>query len=348
MAAHYLVAILGCGFGSFTHIPAFQRQDDCSVAAVYSRRLTKAQQVAKAFNIDVASSNWRNLVTNPKYDLISIALPPHLQADVLPLAVRNHKHIFCEKPLGIPMNQQISFLNEIKQRGLACEVNYEFMENEMFRKFEIMLHQNCIGELRRGTVQWNTQTFAFRKNLESWKTTVNGGGGCLNLFTSHVLHYLGIFFGSPKSIAAQVYSDSPRFSDTRNIIQLGYKSGLTIDIDININTSENHGHSIEINGSHGTIILENCSRDPISGFTLDINTRTQVELVTPPDVEADSNADSRVSATTQKVSKFLKSVSAESKSSSGIEDAIEVDNLINIIRSANESSSTIILEELSF
>ena len=343
MTARHLVAVLGCGFGSFTHIPAFQRQDDCSVAAVYSRCLKKAQRVAKQFNIDVASSNWRKLVTNPKYDLISIALPPQVQADVLPLAVKNNKHIFCEKPLGIPKNQQILFLNEIQQRDLACAVNYEFMENDMFRKFEIMLDQNCIGELRKGAVRWNTQTFALRNELTSWKTTVNGGGGCLNLFTSHVLHYLGIFFGSPKSITAQVYSDNPKFSDTRNIIQMGYKSGLTIDIDININASDNHGHSIEINGTHGTIILENPTNDPISGFTLDINSRTQVDLITSPDIKAEGNDDGRISATTQKVYKFLKTVSADRKSSLDIVNAIEVDNLINAIRSGNKKSNTIII-----
>ena len=49
MTAHHVVAVLGCGFGSFTHIPGFQRQENCSVAAVYSRCLKKAQQVAESY-----------------------------------------------------------------------------------------------------------------------------------------------------------------------------------------------------------------------------------------------------------------------------------------------------------
>src|SRR3990170_8416460 len=72
------VAVFGTGFGATVHIPALKYLEDVEIAAIVSRRLERAQAVADRHGIATASTDWRDVINDPKIDAVVIATPPYL------------------------------------------------------------------------------------------------------------------------------------------------------------------------------------------------------------------------------------------------------------------------------
>jgi predicted dehydrogenase len=47
-----------------------------------------------------ATTDWREIVESPLIDIVDIVTPTHTHAEMAIEAVKNGKHVLCEKPLG--------------------------------------------------------------------------------------------------------------------------------------------------------------------------------------------------------------------------------------------------------
>ena len=80
-------------------------------------------------NIKIYSS-WKELILDKEINAIVISTPPTLHKNIIEFAVKNNKHIFCEKPFTCSYKQANSICNLIKRRkNISHMVNYEFYEN---------------------------------------------------------------------------------------------------------------------------------------------------------------------------------------------------------------------------
>src|SRR5688572_5437047 len=92
------VGIIGTGFARSTQVPAFQACPGVEVVAIASARLERAEQAARELGIPHATQDWREVVRDPRVDLVSIVAPPHLHRELAIAAVQAGKAVLCEKP----------------------------------------------------------------------------------------------------------------------------------------------------------------------------------------------------------------------------------------------------------
>src|ERR1700687_5679691 len=92
------VGVIGTGFGSTVHIPAFKASDDFEVVAVVSRRRENAERVAREAAIGWCSDDYRAMLSEVDLDVVSIATPGGLHHEVVLAAAAAGRHILCEKP----------------------------------------------------------------------------------------------------------------------------------------------------------------------------------------------------------------------------------------------------------
>jgi predicted dehydrogenase len=64
--------------GTETVIPAMQLGEYCTVTAIASRRLEKAQAAARKLGIEKAYGSYEELLNDPDIDAVYIPLPNHL------------------------------------------------------------------------------------------------------------------------------------------------------------------------------------------------------------------------------------------------------------------------------
>ena len=93
------IGVIGTGFGSLVHVPAFKEIAGVHVAGISSRDPHHAKAVAEKFGIRSFSS-WQELIECPDIDAVSIALPAGMHPEVVLAAIAKGKSVLCEKLPG--------------------------------------------------------------------------------------------------------------------------------------------------------------------------------------------------------------------------------------------------------
>ncbi len=91
--------------------------------------------------------DWKALVQRSDLDVIIVSTPPSLHAEMCIEALKNKKHVLCEKPLA-RNSEECRAMNEAAQKNervLATGFNYRFYPSVM--KARELLDSGMIGEL---------------------------------------------------------------------------------------------------------------------------------------------------------------------------------------------------------
>src|ERR1700726_5307094 len=86
-------------------IPAMRRGEWSQVAAIASRDLKKAEQAAERLGIPKAYGSYEELVADPNIEAIYNPLPNHLHVPWSIKAAEAGKHVLCEKPIGLSVEE---------------------------------------------------------------------------------------------------------------------------------------------------------------------------------------------------------------------------------------------------
>src|SRR5688572_28655687 len=99
------IGIVGVGWVATQHISAFRRNPRARVVALCSRNERRARQRLTEAGIQLPdarfTTRFRELLTDPGIDIVSISTPNHLHAAQAIAAARAGKHILLEKPTGL-------------------------------------------------------------------------------------------------------------------------------------------------------------------------------------------------------------------------------------------------------
>jgi len=160
-------------------IPALQKGRLCTVTALASRDLAKAQAAARKLRIPQAHGSYEALLADPEIDAVYNPLPNHLHVDWSIKALEAGKHVLCEKPLGLDVADA--------QRLLDAAARYphlKVMEAFMYRhhpqwvKARQLVAEGGVGQLR--SIQsffsyYNADPANIRSRPEM------GGGGLMDI-----------------------------------------------------------------------------------------------------------------------------------------------------------------------
>ena len=102
------IGLIGYGFMGRTHSNAFTQVKNFFdleyqpvLKAVCARDAGKAKAFAKQWGYESIETDWRKLVQRDDIDVIDIAAPNNVHAEIAIAAAKAGKMILCEKPLGM-------------------------------------------------------------------------------------------------------------------------------------------------------------------------------------------------------------------------------------------------------
>jgi len=104
--------------------------------------------VSKRLYPDIATtSDFRDLLQNPKIDAIAIATPVHSHFDLALAALKAGKHVFVEKPLAPTADQVRRLIDEADKRNLILMVDHTFLYTPAVQKIRSLLQEGALGEI---------------------------------------------------------------------------------------------------------------------------------------------------------------------------------------------------------
>jgi len=247
------IGIIGLGFGSQVHVPAFRLDPRCRVAAIAGRDKEKAATVARDLSIDRAHGDWRELIEIPELDAVSIAVPPCAQAEIAKAAIDAGKHVLCEKPLAATRAEAAELLDAATAKPTIHAVDFIFPELPLWIEARELIHGNQLGEIRHAVLSWRVETYASKVKARTWKNDPDQGGGVLNNFVSHVAHNIEWLFGDMDSASADLRG--PGGVETCVQATMDMSAGFPVFVSVASDAFLGHGHSLAVYGEQGTLLF---------------------------------------------------------------------------------------------
>ena len=90
------LGIIGKNFGYHVIYKSFLKNKKFNIKG-FSFKSKKNGKIKIPKKIKIYS-NWKKMILDKQIDAVAIAIPPILHKKIIKFAIKNKKHIFCEKP----------------------------------------------------------------------------------------------------------------------------------------------------------------------------------------------------------------------------------------------------------
>jgi predicted dehydrogenase len=189
-----------------------QRGKHCEIAAIASRNLNHAREVAGRLNIPTVYGSYEELLTDEFIDAVYIPLPNHLHVEWAIKAIQAGKHVLCEKPIGLSSMEATQLLKAAQQHP-----QIKVMEAFMYRFHpQWVLAKELVDEARIGQLKTIHSFFSYYNadpnNIRNQKDL--GGGGMMDIGCYCVSLARFLFNSEPLRVTGHVTIDPVLLTDT--------------------------------------------------------------------------------------------------------------------------------------
>jgi predicted dehydrogenase len=235
-------------------IPGMLKAKNCRVVAVMDT--VEPEHIAASLKIPRAYHSEKELLADPEVEAVYIASPVACHARQIELAAEAGKHVLCEKPLTLNLQQA-------KQAVAVCRKYRVFLQEGYMMKFHgahVKIKQ-LIDEGRLGKIVY------IRAQLSCWYPKIKGawrqdpqkgGGGALIDMASHLYDLIEFFAGPIRRIVAMtgnLVQDYRSEDSSTTLLQLDSGAQASVDCFYCI-PDEASRTRLEIYGSQGAVLTE--------------------------------------------------------------------------------------------
>jgi len=194
------LGVLGCGRFARFAVERFRRVPGVRLVAVADVDPAAARAAGERFGVPHATG-MAALLERPDVHLVYIATPPFLHHPQAMEALLAGRHVICEKPLALTLDQADEMIRTARERDLLLVANLMQRYNPLFRSVRAIVDSRILGEPLRGCFE----NYATDEDLPAghwfWDRTRSGG-----VFVEHGVHFFDLFegwFGPGRVEAAQ-------------------------------------------------------------------------------------------------------------------------------------------------
>lgn len=169
-----------------------------------------AREAKDKFAFESYSTDWHDVVNNPEIDVVDICTPNNVHAEIAIAAAKAGKHIICEKPLALTVDQAREMYLTAKENNIKTLVAFNYRKTPAVQLAKKYIEEGAIGEILdfRGTYlqDWSADpesplSWRFQKNI--------CGSGALGDIGTHVVDMLRFLVGDFKKVNARTATYIP-------------------------------------------------------------------------------------------------------------------------------------------
>lgn len=192
-------------------IPAMQRGQYTTIAAIASRDRAKARAAADALGIPMAYGSYEELLADPNIDAIYNPLPNQLHVPLTIQAAEAGKHVLCEKPLSMTVAEARALLEVRKRTGVVIGEAFMIRSHPQWLRMRQLIDEGRIGALRSVVAVFSY----FNDDAENIRNRPETGGGALYDIGCYCIHAARFGFGEEPRRAVGIIESDPQFGTDR-------------------------------------------------------------------------------------------------------------------------------------
>lgn len=189
------VGIIGSQFEADIHAASFQLMpEEAEVVAVASPTPGNAAKLAERYGVPRAFTDYREMLKERDIEMVTIAAPNRLHAQMTEDIANAGKHVVCEKPFAMSLEEADRMIEVCKKKGVLLMYAEELFFTPKYVKAKEMADQGAFGKVYM--VKQCEKHFGPHAPW-FWDVEQSGGGVFMDM-GCHGIAFCYWFLGRPK------------------------------------------------------------------------------------------------------------------------------------------------------
>jgi len=231
------VGLIGTGNIGKTHLISFASLQetgllDIDIAAVCDTDQESLERVAGLFDIETTYVDYNELIESSDVDIIYVCTPTNLHSDMVKEAAKNHKAVFCEKPLARSSPQAQVMMAATRDAGVAAGVGLVLRYDQFLLYARKLLAEQDFGTPMLAHIRDDQRFPVDYIYYSHWRgNKAIAGGGTLIEHSIHDIDILRWFLGEIESVYAKTNHFAGRDVEDHASVIINHTNGATSTLD---------------------------------------------------------------------------------------------------------------------
>ncbi|MEM8936691.1 MAG: Gfo/Idh/MocA family oxidoreductase [Pseudomonadota bacterium] len=207
---------------------------EVSVDVIAASDLDRAHAYAELHRIPQALGSYDALIALEDIDLIYIGLPPHAHKEWAIKAMESGKHVLCEKPLALSLQDADAMTTCAMQNDRSLIEAFHYRFHPLFIRTMDLVRNKALGALKSAHGKFNVPvTFTNRE----FRYQPEMGGGALMDLGCYPIHWLRSIFGTTPKVMGSEVTLARYGVDVATRADLQFDNGATATIECSMDES---------------------------------------------------------------------------------------------------------------
>lgn len=222
------VGLIGSQFVSTIHAESLKRVSQAEIVAVASPTEAHVKEFAKKHNISQYFTDYKKMLEMDEIDLVILGLPNYLHAQATIDAAAAGKHIVCEKPLCMNLQEADQMIDAAKSANVKLMYAEELCFTPKYVRLKELVDDGALGEIY---LVKQSEKHDGPHSPWFWDVELSGGGVTLDM-GCHAFEFFRWLLGKPRvesvyaDMGTYVHSDKTR-GDDNSLIIVKFEGGAT-------------------------------------------------------------------------------------------------------------------------
>lgn len=155
------------------------------------------------YGFATSCAGWEELVADPAVQVVSVATPPFLHAEIGEAVARAGKHLWLEKPAGLSLDDTQRVASAVASAGVVARVGYNYRFVPAVVRARELIAREGIGRVTHARFRMLTDYAAHPLGPLSWRYQAErGGDGVIGDLLSHGFDLVRYLLGDVDRLVA--------------------------------------------------------------------------------------------------------------------------------------------------
>lgn len=141
------IAVISCSVMAQMHMKAVMDHPQARLAMVCDINEELLKEAAEKFNVQEAVTDYHEVLNNPEIDVVIIVTPDQLHCQMTVEALKAGKHVLCEKPLALTLEDCKAIVKAAEESDKKFMVGQICRYTPGFKQAKELIDRGEIGEL---------------------------------------------------------------------------------------------------------------------------------------------------------------------------------------------------------
>jgi len=142
------IGVIGAGRIGQLHVNYLKIKKDVRIKWISDLNCENMEDWINKSNIENKTKDHMDIINDPDVDAILICSPTDTHLEIIKAACKQGKHIFCEKPISLSIEEAKEALETVEQSNVKLQMGFNRRFDQNFNKLQQSITKGDLGEIQ--------------------------------------------------------------------------------------------------------------------------------------------------------------------------------------------------------